>query len=547
MSVTVGTILKMEAMARSSLLAGESGLDRMVTSATVLDAPDAVHWLKGNELAFTSTYPLQNLTSGLDALVEEFVQRNVSGLGVKLNRYMTKMPADMLERADSLGFPIIALPEEIAWIDLITPIMLSILDTGARDLIKSEEIQAGFTNILLSNTGLEDIARLLHDFVGNSVVIVAQGDEESIMIPDHVPIDIPRIRRLIYRNRTGSGIISPQNEVRRLQDRDLSVVFIPFTYEPGVDGYIVVAERERSLSKADLDCLRHAKNAIALKMLQLRAELSVERQKYNEFVRGLIDKSASASTIRNLIARGGAFGFDLADQYTAVVIQFFGIDGEPFNAVSNALRAQLSDRGKLILEGLEHNRIIALFPAGEPEGGSPETLPGVLRALLQSLQDQIGPLRWSAGISHVNATHHLARAYEQAEQALVQGDKKSGPGRIQLYDDTGLYRLFSHAVLQDDIRRYVSEWLDPLLAYDRSHQTKLIETLRIFLDCNGNYRETSRMLRLHHNTVRYRISLILRLTGRNALLPKVRLHYQLALILLQFIGGSSEPPKQPVT
>ena len=541
MSVTVGSILKMEAMKRSSLLAGESGLDRMVTSATVLDAPDAVHWLKGNELAFTSTYPLQNLTSGLDALVEEFVQRNVSGLGVKLNRYMTIMPADMLERADSLGFPIIALPEEIAWIDLITPIMLSILDTEARDLIRSEEVQTGFTNILLSNPGLEDIARLLHDFVGNPVVILVQGGGEPITVPAPAPFDIPQILHMIGRNRTRSEIGNPQSGVRRVQDSDVCAVFIPFTYEPGVDGYIVVVEQERPLSKADLDCLRHAKNAIALKMLQIRAELSVERQKYNEFVGGLIDKNASTSTIRNLIARGGAFGFDLADQYTAVVIQFFGIDGEPFNAVSNALRAQLSDRGKLILGVLEHNRIIALFPAGEPEGDSPETLPGVLRALLQSLQDRIGPLRWSAGISHVNATHHLARAYEQAEQALVQGDKKLGPGRIQLYDDTGLYRLFSHAVLHDDIRRYVTEWLDPLLTYDRSHQTKLIETLRVFIDCNGNYRETSRALHLHHNTVRYRISLILRLTGRNALLPKVRLHYQLALVLLQRIGDPPSP------
>ena len=541
MSVTVGSILKMEAMKRSSLLAGESGLDRLVTSATVLDAPDAVHWLKGNELAFTSTYPLQNLTSGLGALVEEFVQRNVSGLGVKLNRYMTKMPADMLERADRLGFPIIALPEEVAWIDLITPIMSSILDTEARDLIRSEEVQAGFTNILLSNPGLADIARLLHDFVGNPVVILAQGDEDPITVPDQARVDIPRIRKMIGRNRRGSEIVSPQNGVRRVQDRDFSVVFIPFAYEPGIDGHIAVTEQERVLSKPDLDCLRHAKNAIALKMLQIRAELSVERQKYNEFVRGLIDKGASASTIRNLIARSGAFGFDLADQYTAVVIQFFGIGGEPFNAVSNALRARLSDRAKLILGILEQNRIIALFPAGEPEADSPETLPDVLRAVLQSLQDRIGPLKWSAGISHVNATHQLARAYEQAEQALVVGDEKLGPGRIRLYDETGLYRLFSHAVLHDDIRRYVTEWLDPLLAYDRSHHTKLIETLRVFIDSNGNYRETSRVLHLHHNTVRYRISLILRLTGRNALLPKVRLHYQLALVLLQLIGDPSRP------
>src|SRR5690606_2920660 len=130
MSLTVQSIMQMAVMNGASVLAGRAGLQRNVKAATVLDAPDAINWLRGEELVLTSTYPFRH--SSLDELVERLVSRNVSALGLKLNRYLKELPEAMIERADALGLPIISLPVDIAWTDLIQPIISAQLDSAAQ-------------------------------------------------------------------------------------------------------------------------------------------------------------------------------------------------------------------------------------------------------------------------------------------------------------------------------------------------------------------------------------------------------------------------------
>src|SRR5690606_25076947 len=60
MSLTVQSIMQMAVMNGASVLAGRAGLQRNVKAATVLDAPDAINWLRGEELVLTSTYPFRH-------------------------------------------------------------------------------------------------------------------------------------------------------------------------------------------------------------------------------------------------------------------------------------------------------------------------------------------------------------------------------------------------------------------------------------------------------------------------------------------------------
>ena len=110
-------------MRGAHLLAGASGLTRPVRSATVMDAPDGALWFKTDEIAFTSTYPLITLRDRLEPFITDLAERGIAGLGVKLTRYMTEIPAPVLATADRLGFPIISLPEKVSWIELINPIV----------------------------------------------------------------------------------------------------------------------------------------------------------------------------------------------------------------------------------------------------------------------------------------------------------------------------------------------------------------------------------------------------------------------------------------
>lgn len=52
-----------------------------------------------------------------------------------------------------------------------------------------------------------------------------------------------------------------------------------------------------------------------------------------------------------------------------------------------------------------------------------------------------------------------------------------------------------------------------LLEYDRSHGTRLVPTLRQFAAAGGDVRACSRQLRIHPNTLGYRLKRIAQIAG----------------------------------
>lgn len=71
--------------------------------------------------------------------------------------------------------------------------------------------------------------------------------------------------------------------------------------------------------------------------------------------------------------------------------------------------------------------------------------------------------------------------------------------------------------------------LGPLREYDDRHNAQLIGTLRSFLDCDGSWAACASLMYVHVNTVRYRISRVESLTGRDLSALADRVDFFLAL------------------
>ena len=55
--------------------------------------------------------------------------------------------------------------------------------------------------------------------------------------------------------------------------------------------------------------------------------------------------------------------------------------------------------------------------------------------------------------------------------------------------------------------------MGPVIAYDEQHGTRLLETLRTYINCDGDAQEAAKHLHVHKHTVRYRLRRITELTG----------------------------------
>lgn len=99
------------------------------------------------------------------------------------------------------------------------------------------------------------------------------------------------------------------------------------------------------------------------------------------------------------------------------------------------------------------------------------------------------------------------------EQALFTIEQAGGRAGIYHCED------FAHAYLKNEIKRLIptERYLHPAFSmleeYDQANHTDLRSTLTVFLKKQCNVLETANVLHVHRNTVKYRITRILEITG----------------------------------
>jgi DNA-binding PucR family transcriptional regulator len=109
---------------------------------------------------------------------------------------------------------------------------------------------------------------------------------------------------------------------------------------------------------------------------------------------------------------------------------------------------------------------------------------------------------------------------EQAGQA--SGDSVAEPG-------PPLHDLLLASVPTPVLRSSRDRLLGPLREYDDRHNAELLATLRSFLACDGSWSACATRMYVHVNTVRYRISRVEALTGRDLSALADRVDFFLAL------------------
>ena len=95
--------------------------------------------------------------------------------------------------------------------------------------------------------------------------------------------------------------------------------------------------------------------------------------------------------------------------------------------------------------------------------------------------------------------------------------------------ESPLHELLLASVPAPVLRSFRDRLLGPLQQYDDRHNAELTSTLRSFLACDGSWSACASQLYVHVNTVRYRISRIEALTGRDLSALADRVDFFLAL------------------
>jgi hypothetical protein len=146
-------------------------------------------------------------------------------------------------------------------------------------------------------------------------------------------------------------------------------------------------------------------------------------------------------------------------------------------------------------------------PGPAPRNPAPEPVTSLCRA-----DGERAPL--TVGLSdRIRDPGRAPRALLQAQQAIDIGARIGRAGQVIPYDELGIYRLLLLVDEMSQVWQFADEVLGSLVDYDATHRLDLIGTLSAYLAQHGSLKQTARALRVHANTVAYRIKRIESLTG----------------------------------
>jgi purine catabolism regulator len=489
--VRMSDVLRVPTLSRARVVAGSGGLGRAVRGVNVMEVPDILDWVKPDELLLTTAYPLRDDPVALDALVPRLAERGLAGLALKPSRYIATIPAAMLAAADELDFPLIELPPDASFNEIIASILTIILDAQAARLERSAAIHDRFTAIVLSGGGLRQIAEALAESVGRPVTIVdaqgATGWQTSPDAPDPAAEGGP-----------GHG-----------------AVVQPIQVGGERYGAILVADDDGGLGSDRLEAIEYAATVAALRQVQTRAVAEADRRFQAVCLEELVTGHVTDRSV--LMERATAFAWDLATPRAVLLAEVEAMTGRPFTALAGtpeeaALRHRLGDAARASLGGRaiiwERSREIGalviakgvddLREAGAAlQGEAARRLPGAIVGV---------------GIGRATADAlDLDVSYDEARRALAIGRWAHGPGRTTVFDDLGLDRLLV-SVPAAEIAAFCESVVGRLEAYDAARGTNLVATLETFL-ASRNAALAARQLYLHYNTLKNRLAKIEEIIG----------------------------------
>ncbi|RLE18434.1 MAG: hypothetical protein DRJ50_13060, partial [Actinobacteria bacterium] len=175
--LTLREVLGTPSFLETEVLAGSSGLDRVVSSVNVMENPDIIPWVKSRELLITVGYSLAGRGKDLATLIEDLADQGLAGFGVKLGPYVTEVGTDALAAADRRGFPILSLPSTVSFDDLIADVYRARGSLLLGGLHRRSDREHELMSVALAGGDLHEVAERLAELVNCDVLVLGPGND----------------------------------------------------------------------------------------------------------------------------------------------------------------------------------------------------------------------------------------------------------------------------------------------------------------------------------------------------------------------------------
>jgi purine catabolism regulator len=555
---TVRDVMRFGAFASAKLVAGAEGLDHPIEWVRLMETPEVQP--RAGDLMFTTGFPIKDDREAQIRLVGRIADSGGAGLIVRPLPYLRKLPPEMLTEADRLKVPLFIVGADVQFVDLMSPLLERIINAEHWRLKRSIEIHRRFTELVLDGKGVNEICRTLAELLESAVVIEdasfhllahagGSGDphrKETILrqgTPQRVLFD-PQIQRMLREVEAKRGPLKVPAFPHVGMSRERLIA--PILAAGQVLGYISVLDHPPHNEELAFMAIEQAALVLALAIAKERELSEVEGRVRGEFLEDLLngtygEESAAQRRARHLgyplhgnhivmlVDIDDFRGFNRARQISEDAIQ--ALKREFLRRVTGVVR---SSYPRALVLG-RSDSVVSLLPLGTEPGDHQARGHALGLQVRQAIADWKPGFTVSVGFSGpAEAPAGVAGAQREVTSVMESLARFKRWGQVVAVPELGLTGLLA-AVTDERLVDYSHRHLGPLIEHDASRKGSLVATLRAYLE-TGEQQQAASRLRVHPNTLRYRLDRIREISGVDLEDPETRLNLAVALRVQALLG-----------
>ncbi|MFC5402659.1 PucR family transcriptional regulator [Cohnella soli] len=533
--ITVEQLLSIKSLEGIKLIAGHAGIHNRISLANIIENPDAFDWLSPNELILSTGYVFKDSEEMQIRIIQELSEINCAGLMIKMRRYFDKLPQNMIELADRLGFPLLELPFEYTLAQVIAIVnekTSADYDTLNR---RSLDLHHDLFKIALEGGGVEQIADKLSATIDNPLIIVDRDwnllchkESMSAVVPLEriVPLEMGKpVLPIDFTDKIPKYMSEIKRSIKRIYHHGGQAYIcriMPVAVSNFVYGYIVVFQTGRSLTEFDYLAMENVSTILTLDRIKAKeieeAKLKIRQDLFDILLSG---NAMSPDMLKTL---SEAHGLQEKHAYYCVLIQIESRDPDSYPSMVHRkyelehvakkcaqLIHGLSNRSNGEVVSYFRNQEIVVL-VGKQEHKSPvikQEAKALAEEMLEELNGQAKEMTFHLAIGGQYPTlHSLHRSFHEAQEALRLLQRLGDDRAIVHFEDLAGDHFLDSNIKPSEMESFVHKSLGAVSDHDRAFGTSFVATLDYYFKYNRNVTEAAKAMFIHRNTFIYRIDKI---------------------------------------
>src|SRR5699024_11033083 len=483
------------------VVAGHKGMSRIVENITIMEVPEIVQWLKGRELILTSLFAIKDDLEARNMLVQRLHSAGASGLAIKPSQFVESIPIEIIDSANKLGFPVIEIPDDVKYLDILSPVMHHIFN---EKIVLQEDFELAtkvLHEISLNVKGVEEFVKNVRYLTKNIITIESEFAYIEVPTPAYPisPLDKDQIYELTH-------IHTPIYFNSEYGGEMLSYIVATIMVDGQYYGNLTCWEMNTDHLSTDLAILEKASSLLSLEFLRLKVKYDVEQQYKSDFIRELLFSENIKE--KNMIEWGKKYRITKDTEYVCLLFNTKdkGFKTDNYEKIKDyEINTILQNIKPGVLVGHIRNGVCIILPVRDD-------MEQVYKRMYDALSNHISSTsKLFLGIGRVGAgPEGIQQSFMQAEQAVHLSESIKDSQGIIYYDDLGVYRLINQLKDQKELFDFYEETIGKLIEHDTNNE--LLKTLKAYFNNDEVLKNTANDMYIHVNTLKYRIRKIEEIT-----------------------------------